>query len=319
MPHQSNTDLNAKKGIIFDIQDYAIHDGPGIRTLIFLKGCPLRCKWCSNPEGQLFKPELMHSQLRCKKCGKCVQICLHHAVTITPDEFPRINRKICLDCEDKPCVKTCPSQALRIAGSTITAHDLFNRVRQNSLLYRNSGGGITLSGGEPLTQPEFVSAFLKNCATIGLSVGVETCGFFNWENNFDLLMDLDFVFFDIKCVNSELHKEVTTVNNELILQNLQKLAQLDSSKIIISIPVIPGVNDSEENLLESLEIIQQLGITKIRLLKYHNLGKMKYEELGRLYPMQSGLKLEDERFANLQKKSERFTDRDFMNYLRLKP
>ncbi|MHA2272903.1 MAG: glycyl-radical enzyme activating protein [Candidatus Hodarchaeales archaeon] len=301
MPHQSNTDLKVKVGIIFDIQDYAIHDGPGIRTLIFLKGCPLRCKWCSNPEGQLFKPELMHSQVRCKKCGKCIQICPHHAVTIPPDGFPQFDRKLCRACKDKPCVKACSNHALRIAGSTITAHDLFNRVRQNSLLYRNSGGGITLSGGEPLSQPEFASAFLKHCATIGLSVGVETCGYFSWDKNSDLLMDLDFVFFDVKCVNSELHKEVTTVYNELIFQNLQKLTQLESSKIIISIPVIPGVNDSEENLLQTLEIIEQLGITKIRLLKYHNLGETKYEELGRPYPMQSGLKLEDERFANLNR------------------
>ncbi|MFX1506608.1 MAG: glycyl-radical enzyme activating protein [Promethearchaeota archaeon] len=282
-----------QKTIIFDIQDYCVDDGPGIRTVVFFKGCSLRCRWCSNPESQLFKPELFHSETKCKKCRTCENACPHSSIDFSDFESPLIDRKNCLICESKICTEVCPENALRIVGYPITVLDLFNQVKKNSLLFRNSGGGITLSGGEPLAHTDFIREFLKKTRTIGFSVGVETCGFFNWDQVVDFIPNIDFFFFDLKIMDTKSHKVLTGVGSDKIHLNLKKLSQNEAEKISISVPIVPGINDYRENIERTIDFGIELGIKKIRFLKYHEWGRGKYKELGRQYPLNKKLKLHD--------------------------
>jgi pyruvate formate lyase activating enzyme len=278
---------------IFDIQDYCVDDGPGVRTVVFFKGCNLRCRWCSNPESQLFEPEIFYSGIKCKKCRNCENVCPHFSIDFSNLEFPLINRKNCSVCESKICSKKCPENALRTVGHPITVLDLFERVKKNSLLFRNSGGGITLSGGEPLAHTDFIKEFLKKTIEIGFSVGIETCGFFNWEKVVDLIPNIDFFFFDLKIMDSKFHKALTGINNEKIHLNLKKLSQSDVKKITVSVPIVPGINDYLENIKKTLNLCTELGIKKVRFLKYHEWGRGKYEELGRQYLLSKKLNLQE--------------------------
>ncbi|MHA2073667.1 MAG: glycyl-radical enzyme activating protein [Candidatus Hodarchaeales archaeon] len=279
--------------IVFNIQDYCVDDGPGIRTVVFFKGCYLRCRWCSNPESQLFEPEISYSGIKCIKCKKCEKDCPYFNIDFSNLEFPLINRKNCSICESKICTKMCPENALRTVGYPITVLDLFERVKKNSLLFRNSGGGITLSGGEPLAHTDFIREFLKKTMEIGFSVGIETCGYFNWEKIVDLIPNIDFFFFDLKIMDSKFHKALTGVNNEKIHLNLRKLSQNKSKKITISVPIVPGINDYLENIKKTVNLCTEFGIKKIRFLKYHEWGRGKYEELGRQYLLNKKLKLQE--------------------------
>ena len=280
-----------EKAIIFDIQDYCVDDGPGIRTVVFFKGCFLRCRWCSNPESQLFESELFYSEIKCKRCRKCEKACPYSSIDFSNLEFPIINRKNCSICESKICSNICPENALRTVGYSITVLDLFNQVKKNSLLFRNSGGGITLSGGEPLANADFIREFLKKTRTIGFSVGVETCGFFNWEEVVDFIPNIDFFFFDLKIMDSKLHKALTGANNEKIHLNLKKLSQSEVEKITISVPIVPGINDYLENMEKTINLCTEFGINKIRFLKYHEWGRGKYKDLGRQYLLNKKFKL----------------------------
>ncbi|MHA2246498.1 MAG: glycyl-radical enzyme activating protein [Candidatus Hodarchaeales archaeon] len=279
--------------IIFNIQDYCVDDGPGIRTSIFFKGCSLRCRWCSNPESQIFEPEILYSGIKCEKCRKCEKACPYFSIDFSNLEFPFFNRTNCSICESKICTKTCPENALRTVGYPITVLDLFERVKKNSLLFRNSGGGITLSGGEPLAHTDFIREFLKKTMAIGFSVGVETCGFFNWEKVVDFIPNIDFFFFDLKIMDSKVHKVLTGVNNEKIHLNLKKLSQSEVKKITVSVPIVPGINDYLENIKRTINLCTEFGIKKIRFLKYHEWGRSKYEELGRPYLLNKKLKLQE--------------------------
>ncbi len=268
-------------GLIFNIQDFSVHDGPGIRTVIFLKGCPLRCRWCANPEGQEFFPEIMFSRTLCNRCGKCACSC--QAVSIGEDSFPVFDRTLCINCLKKCCVEVCCESAIRIAGKYWSPESLYKKVRTNSLFYRNSGGGVTLSGGEPFAQPGFVEEFMEHCEKIGISVGAETCGLFDWDKVKGFIRRLDFLFFDIKCLDNELHRVFTGCGNEHILENLGRLAEIDPSRLIVNITIVHGVNDSEEMLTSVAELCRMKGISKIRLLPCHSLGRGKYMELSRSY------------------------------------
>jgi pyruvate formate lyase activating enzyme len=283
-----------EKTIIFDIQDYCVDDGPGIRTVVFFKGCYLRCQWCSNPESQLFEPEVLFSGLKCKKWRKCEKVCPYSSIDFSNFEFPLINKENCVICESKICTEVCPENALRTVGYPITVLNLFQKVKRNSLLFRNSGGGITLSGGEPLAHTDFIREFLKKTIAIGISVGIETCGFFNWEKVVDLLPNIDFFYFDLKIMDSKLHKGVTGVSNKKIHLNLKKLSQRNVEKITICVPIIPGINDYLENIKKTVNLCTENGIKKIRFLKYHEWGRGKYEELGRQYLLNKKLKLQED-------------------------
>jgi len=290
---------------IFDIEDFATQDGPGIRTVIFFKGCTLTCRWCSNPESQNNFPEILHSAELCKKCGKCIEICPHDAVTFNDNETLTFKRDFCLICKEKPCVTACNYNAIRIAGRKWKVDDLFEKVAVNAQYFSNSGGGITLSGGEPLLQPEFVRAFVNKCTERGFTIGLETCGFFKWDSVKDFITDFDFIYFDIKCLDDELSKEHTGQSNVIILENLGRLAtSIDTSKIIISVALIPEITAKEENISALIQLCNTLGITSVRVLPYHTLGKGKYAELGREYLMKDGLKITDYEVGKIQNKIE---------------
>jgi len=270
------------KGLVFSIERYAIHDGPGIRTLVFLKGCPLRCSWCDNPEGQESYPQLIFFSNKCIGCEKCLEVCPTNATSLSKDGKIKIDRKMCINCGE--CAKACPSGARIISGKYMTVKEVVDEVLKDLAFYQNSGGGITLSGGEVTMQAEFARETLKACKEYGINTAIETCGYSKWENFSKVLEFTDLVLYDIKCMNPLRHKEYTGVSNELILENVKKIAEM-GIPIIIRVPVIPGFNSSENHMRELIGFVKDSvkTVKKIHFLPYHELGVGKYERLGRKY------------------------------------
>jgi pyruvate formate lyase activating enzyme len=271
-------------GRIFNIQEYAVHDGPGIRTLVFLKGCPLRCRWCCNPEGQRCAADLAHSRTLCRKCRACVSACPHGAVTMGTEGFPAFRRLLCGRCADRSCERECPNKAIRIFGTDVTPAELVGVVSTNALFHRNSGGGVTLSGGEPLAQPAFVIPLLEQCERAGIAAGAETCGAFSWSAWKHDLARFEFIYWDIKTLDAARHRKATGGDNRAILDNLKRTAGLMAPSIILSITVVPGFNDSLDFARKAAALCRMLGISRMRLLPFHSFGRSKYEDLGRRYP-----------------------------------
>lgn len=271
-------------GIVFNIQEYSIQDGEGIRTTVFLKGCPLRCLWCSNPEGQHFRPELMHSRSRCARCLQCKSVCPHSRARVSADGFPVFPGEECRACGEKSCVEMCIKGALRKVGEHWSAKALWERVRTSSLFFKNSGGGVTLSGGEPLAQPEFVRDFLRLCQDSGLSIVIETCGSFEWNRVKEFIDEFDFYYFDIKSLDAKRHSVYTGHENHVILRNLERLASRNAPRMTGTITIIPGFNAFENEVLEMARFARKAGVSRIRLLPFHSFGESKYEDLGRSNP-----------------------------------
>lgn len=270
------------KGLIYDIQKFAIHDGPGIRTLVFMKGCPLKCLWCSTPQTQKSSPDLLYIEVHCNFCHSCVDACPEKAIA-SSDEKIKIDRKLCKACGQ--CVDVCPNQALKLVGEQRTVEELFQEVMKDNNFYRRSGGGVTISGGESTMQHEFVTALLKKCKSMYIHTAMETCGYVKWEEMEKILEYIDLLYFDIKHMDSRIHKELTGVPNELILENVKKASEM--RPIIIRIPLIPGYSDSEENLVNTAKFVANLGdnFLRIELLPYHTFGIGTYEQLGRIYEL----------------------------------
>jgi len=265
------------KGLVFDIQRYSIHDGPGIRTLIFMKGCPLSCLWCCNPESQSPRQEIMFTPIKCIGCGRCIEVCPTGAAG---KKNPLDAQSLCVVCSR--CVEVCPSGARRTVGRYMTVDEVIKEVEKDLPFYFSSNGGVTVSGGEPLMQAEFVAMFLKKCREKGIHTAVETCGYGRWEDFEKILKYTDLVLYDIKHTDTQKHKELTGVGNELILENARKVSNLNI-EMIIRVPVIPGCNDSPENMKATATLAKSLKIKEVHLLPYHRLGESKYERLGRKY------------------------------------
>ena len=271
---------SGKLGIVFDIQRFSIHDGPGIRTLIFLKGCPLRCLWCSNPEGQCREPSLMFIERLCIGCKRCVEVCLEGAVTVSDGQV-KWDKEKCKEC--MKCIAVCPSMARQVCGKQFTVKQLLDEVERDRAYYWRSGGGVTVGGGEPLVQPEFTRGFLKEAKKSNLHTAVETCGYGEWKQLESIMEYVDLLFIDIKHMNPEKHKELTGISNELILENIRKASLLidgGEKTIIIRVPVVSGCTDSEDNIKAIAEFVQKVGnIKKIELLPYHGMGAIKYDRI----------------------------------------
>lgn len=268
------------EGVIFNIQRYSLHDGPGIRTIPFFKGCPLSCKWCSNPESQRPNPELLFKKNDCIHCGKCLEACQHQALSITAPHF--IDRQRCVNCGD--CTRVCPTGALEMKGKRITVREVIQELQKEENVYRRSGGGITLSGGEPLAQPEFARELLKACKEKGWHTAIETTGLTSAQTIEDVFPYIDLALTDIKAINPAVHRCNTGVDNQRILENLIRISFI--TKTIVRIPLVPGVNDNREEIHAIAEFARLMSnVDTIHLLPYHTYGENKYTLLGREYPM----------------------------------
>ena len=268
--------------MIFNIQKCSIHDGEGMRTLVFFKGCGLRCRWCANPESQLFTPEIMESHTKCIGCMDCIQACPYDAIVLTEDGG-KIDRDKCTKCFK--CTDHCYAGAKYVTGQDYEVEELFHEIEKDRMFYSMSGGGVTFSGGEPLSQPEFLTKIAKRCREEGIHVMLESCGFANYEKFKTVLPYINAMFMDIKHIDPERHKELTGQDNVLILENIRKIAEF-GIPITARTPVIPGYNAEESNIRGIAEFIKTVpNIKDYELLAYHNLGESKYRALGRDYEL----------------------------------
>lgn len=283
------------EGLVFDIQRFSIHDGPGIRTIVFLKGCPLSCRWCSNPESQSLKPVIMYQEMNCIHCGRCIAACKKGAININNRDF--INRDICTACGE--CVNVCPASALTLKGKKMTVEQVVKELKKDATSYRRSGGGITLSGGEPLVQSDFSKELLKACKAQGWHTAIETTGYARAETIEKVFPYVDLALMDIKNMNSEIHKECTGVSNEIILENAARVSKI--TKMVVRVPVIPEFNSSEQNIFETCRFVKTLNnVDTIHLLPYHTYGENKYRLLGRDYLMKESRNLNNDEIENLK-------------------
>jgi pyruvate formate lyase activating enzyme len=271
------------KGLVFNIQRHSIHDGPGIRTILFLKGCPMSCWWCSNPESQVFTRELSFNPEKCIGCGACAEVCAEGAIR-KEGKALSFERGLCVCCGR--CAELCYAGARSMEGREMSAEEAVEEVCRDELFFRRSGGGLTLGGGEPLSQPEFAGAVLQGFKARGLSTAVETAACVPWENLARVIPHTDYFLFDIKHTNPEKHKRFTGADTGLIQENLEKLARLHSG-IIARTPVVPGFNDSADEIFTIADRAAALGIAEITLLPYHRYGSGKYGLLGRVCPMKA--------------------------------
>jgi len=299
------SELEATRGVIFNIQTYSIHDGPGIRTTVFMKGCPLTCLWCQNPESQKLPPEIFFDSEKCTGCGKCVEACPNGAIEIS-DGRSRTNRELCTG--QGKCAEVCPNEARNLMGKYVTAGEVFQKVKKDEIFYQRSGGGVTLSGGEPSAQPEFAVSLLRLCKNAGIHTAVDTCGYAKWETLRQVLSYADLVLYDFKHMDPVKHKKHTGVSNDLILDNAKKIHHELSIPMLARVPVVPGYNDSVENIEATAKFIaNELGTSvKVHLLPYHKLGEVKYERLEKPGKSVSIEPSSDEHMAKLQKVVEAF-------------
>lgn len=276
----------SSKGLIFDIQRFALNDGPGIRTIVHIKGCSLRCLWCANPEGQSPFIELMTSGEKCTKCGRCEEICPEEAIAIDEqgDKPINLDRGKCTLC--LKCIEVCLTGAITSVGKYMSLEEVMHEVESDRLFYENSGGGVTVSGGEPALQSDFVCQLLKSCRKKGFHTAVETSGFCSWKILDNILDYTDLVLFDIKQLDTTKHEWGTGKGNEVILANVEKIAQ-KGERIWLRVPLIAGYNDSFEHIGRIARLGMRLGVERISLLPYHKLGRGKYNRLGRPYPIEA--------------------------------
>ena len=271
--------MEKKTGLIFDIKRYAINDGPGIRTTVFLKGCPLHCTWCHNPEGIFPKPQRVYSLSKCIDCRMCISACPKHACTMTTKGVV-VDDQLCVVCGI--CNEVCPSKAIEIIGRKVSVEYLVEEVEKDSLFFDKSGGGVTFSGGEPLLQPDFLEEALKSLGQHSIHRVVDTTGFADTDVLLRVAAHTDLFLYDLKMVNSARHKKWTGVGNRLILKNLRCLSE-SGARLSVRIPLIVGVNADEDNLRKTANFIASLPghDLSITLLPFHNIMTNKYAKLGR--------------------------------------
>ena len=293
--------LENTEGIVFNVQRFSIQDGPGIRTTVFLKGCPLHCTWCSNPESQNFRPEIVHRDSLCTKCGLCIGVCPEKAISIQ-DKGISIDRKICTNCGD--CLSVCIPGALKLLGQTMSAGEVFRKIKKDADFYWDSGGGVTASGGEPLAQPDFVAALFKLCQDNGIDTCIETSGYASAEALEKVLPYTSLVLYDVKLGEVKSHRKWTGVSNEEILLNLGRTIA-SGVPVTVRVPLIPCINDTDQELKKIARIAadSQKKPGKVELLPYHRFGMGKYQQLDREYKLTD---LTTQKAPEIQKMKELF-------------
>lgn len=269
---------------VFNIQTYCIHDGPGIRVTVFVKGCPLRCEWCANPESNLRKPQLMFYKGKCTACGRCIDACPEHAISLRETDGSMkafTNRTLCRDCG--ACTGVCPAEARELSGKTVTVAEAIDRILKDKLFLDASGGGMTVSGGEPLFYPDFTENLLMAAREEGLHTAIETSNFASTEIIDRIYPYVDLALCDIKHMDSEKHRKYTGVPNEQLLENIKRIYHVHHVPVWARVPVIPGRNDDDENIRATADFVRnELGTdVRVCLLPYHRLGEAKNESLGK--------------------------------------
>jgi pyruvate formate lyase activating enzyme len=268
-------------GRIFDIKKFSINDGPGIRTTVFLQGCPLACPWCHNPEGRSSTPVLMYRANRCAGCGECAAVCPNNAIHLNGSVST--DRMLCTVCGD--CVEACYNGAREISGRESSVADVLADVERDRPFYEQSGGGVTFSGGEPLLQPQFLGEILSGCKARGLHTVVDTSAYAPWEVLDNLRQNVDLFLIDLKLMDNARHQAAVGVSNRQIIDNLKRLTAA-GHPVYVRIPLIPGINDDAENLRQSGEFLATLpAVTGVELMGYHEIGLAKYDALGLPYPL----------------------------------
>jgi pyruvate formate lyase activating enzyme len=267
------------ESLIFDIKRYAINDGPGIRVVIFFKGCNLHCAWCHNPESISAKVEKMYAPAKCIKCGSCVEACPKNAITLTPEGI-LTDPDLCKMCGK--CAEVCPTKAIEMSGKVMSVTEIMDAIEKERVFFDQSGGGVTFSGGEPLVHTKMLIRLLDECGNRGIHRTVDTAGNVSTETILEVAKRTDLFLYDLKMMDSELHREWTTAGNSKILHNLRVIS--DAGKhIIIRIPLIGGINDTEENIKQTAKFISELAGEKklVHLLPYHPIAQNKYMKLGK--------------------------------------
>ncbi|BHH85929.1 (2S)-3-sulfopropanediol dehydratase activating enzyme [Desulforhopalus sp. 52FAK] len=297
----TNKEISSNEGTVFNIQKYSVHDGPGIRTVVFLKGCPLACKWCSNPESQSFKPELAYNEKKCitlSECVRCAEVCTAGALVKGDNDKIEVVWDNCNDC--LACTDVCPAEALVPYGEVKNVKDVIDQVEKDASFYARSGGGLTLGGGEPLAQPKFAIALLKEAKHRYIKSAIETCGYAAKEDLLEACKYCNMIMFDIKSMNSAKHEEFTGKANERILENFIAIRETyPKLKIRVRTPVVPGFNDTEEDIQAIVDFIKDKNV-EYELLPYHRLGTQKYINVGRDYPL-GDIALDNDKFLKLRK------------------
>jgi pyruvate formate lyase activating enzyme len=263
-------------GVVFNVMRFALHDGPGIRTTVFLKGCPLDCWWCHNPESQSYTRQPMYLEERCRHCGECIEICPQRAITDDAGS-PRTDLALCTRCGT--CVENCAAGAREICGRSVTVSALVSEIERDVVFFDDSGGGVTLSGGEPMTQSRFVAALLGACRERRIHTTIETCGYAEPATFLALARVADLVLFDLKILDREKHRRYAGVPNDRILANLESLADCGRPPVV-RIPVVPGINDSADDARAFAAYLSRIRPARVDLLPYHRIGSDKFRRLG---------------------------------------
>lgn len=293
-----------KVGIVFNIQKFSIHDGPGIRTTVFLKGCPLQCRWCANAESMSHSAELGVIRSQCNNCGKCMDVCPEGVISFDADHVIQFNRDRCTACGK--CVEVCSPGALTIYGKQVTVEDVFKEVYRDKAFYESGDGGVTVSGGEPLQQADFVTALFQRCREAGIGTCLDTSGYAASDKLRQVLAFTDHVLYDIKHMDRDCHRQYTGKPNDLILTNARIVAA-SGIPMLCRMPLIAGVNDTAHNIAETARFVKMLGDDiAIELLPYHRLGAEKYHTLDKPYPGEALSIPEPEHVESIKRTFEEF-------------
>lgn len=274
----------ATKGLIFDVQGHSVHDGPGTRTTVFMSGCPLHCVWCCNPEGLFHQPVVMYKESKCVCCGNCIEACPYGAISVSKSGRLQRVRSLCNICQTYECLDACFHEAIELSAKYYTVDELL-RIFQRDRHFWGSRGGVTFSGGEPLLQREFMMEVLKRCKKAYIHTCIETTSCLDTDYFLDIIQYVDWIFTDIKHMDAKVHRKITGMDNTLILHNIERLATGANwgGFIVPRIPIIPGFNDTEDNIRATAKFVSGCGLELINILPFHRLGESKYRQVGQLY------------------------------------